>query len=347
MTSDVSLGFVINKLAASIADKTYKNQALPAKLKKLYLDAATADAYFLFEDTMKSEKVPVHKNLLAIGSDSLYAMFYRGLKAAGDDDGNADEAKAVTVNGDENADSDIVKIDDVSIDAFKEFLQFFYCDQIKVTMENVYEVVYLGKKYLVDECVSICERFLKEKLADDNVCMIYELAIRFDLFELQHVCEAHIAKHSNAVFQTEYFIECKKVLLGRILRLNTLTCTENVVFSACMEWVKAASKQEVVTKSLITEHLGDLFKEIRFGLMTMKEFAELTSSFGDIFTLGEYQDIVQTIALEEYQPKVFKKNARNANNASIVLDTSPIFTATEISPIRPVVRASKCKLFVQ
>lgn len=297
--------------AVSVVEKTYKNQGLSAKLKKLYLDEATADAYFLFQDTMKSEKVPVHKNLLAIGSDSLYAMFYRGLKR--EDDVNAEEVKE---DGDKTDETKIVKIEDVSIDAFKEFLQFFYCDQIKLTMENIYEVVYLGKKYLVEECINVCERFLNETLADDNVCIIYELAIRFDMFELQHVCEAHISKNANAVFQSECFIECKKSVLSRILRSNTLSCAETVVFLACMEWIKAASKQEVVTKNLVNAHLGDLFKEIRFGLMTIEEFAALTSSYGELFTCDEYQEIVQMIVLKDFQPKMFKKDARNIENLS-------------------------------
>lgn len=326
--------FSFNDIAAApqpVAEKTYKNQVLPGKIKKLYLDEATTDAYFLFEDAMKSEKVPVHKNLLAAGSDSLYAMFYRGLKTEGDangDDVNADGATANEASA-SSTNTDIVKIEDVSIEAFKEFLQFFYCDQIKLTMDNIYEVVYLGKKYLVEECVNVCERFCNDKLAVDNVCVIYELAMRFDMFELQHVCEAYIAKNPSAVFQSECFIECKKSVLSRILRSNTLSCAETVVFSACMEWVKAASKQEVVTKALVTEHLGELFHEIRFGLMTIDEFATLTTSFGTIFTLEEYQDIVQTIAIKEFQPKIFKKQARHLDHQT--LSTAlPAFSSSDV-----------------
>lgn len=306
-------------LLAPAVEKSYKNQGLSSKLKKLYLDAATADAYFSFEDAMKSEKVPVHKNLLAIGSDSFYAMFYRGLKR----DDNANEAAEMEQKNsdktDESAGADkkmVVKIQDVSIDAFKEFLQFFYCDHVKLTMDNIYEVVYLGKKYLVDECLNVCERFLNDSLGEDTVCVIYELAIRFDMFELQHVCEAYIAKNANDVFQSECFVECKKPVLGRILRSNTLSCAETAVFHASMEWVKAASNQEVVTKDLVNEHLGDLFKEIRFGLMGIEEFAKLTTSYGDLFTREEYQEIVQTIVLKDFEPKIFKKDARQVENTS-------------------------------
>lgn len=312
MASDLSSS---SEISIPVVEKTYKNQGLSAKLKKLYLDAATADAYFLFEDAMKSEKIPAHKNLLAIGSDSLYAMFYRGLKREDDVNDAAEEVNEGADKTDET-NSNIVKIEDVSIGAFKEFLQFFYCDQVKLTMENIYEVVYLGKKYLVEECINVCERFLNESLGDDNVCIIYELAIRFDMFELQHVCEAHIAKNANAVFQSECFIECKKSVLGRILRSNTLSCAETAVFLASMEWVKAASNQEVVTKDLVNEHLGDLFMEIRFGSMTIEELAKLTTSYGELFTRDEYQEIVQTIVLKDFQPKVFKKDARQMENTS-------------------------------
>lgn len=281
-------GFTINTLS----NKTYNNPKLNEKMKKLYLDETSADVFFVFDDKMKTERVPAHKNLLFAGTDAFSGMFYGDMKELGD-----------------------IKMVDVSVAGFKEFLQFFYNDKIELTMDNIHEVVYLGDKYIVSDCLNVCKQFLKESLTNESACHIYAIAIRFNFIELQNLCQAHITKNAVFVVQSSSFVECEKSVLKRILGFNMLFCKEVVLFNACMAWVKAESKQEMLTRKLIDQHLGELFFEIRFGSMTIQEFAALIPMYGPVFTIDEYQEIIQVIGMKTFKPNIFKGGARQILSA--------------------------------
>lgn len=210
---------------ASSLDKVYTKEFSLARLRKLYIDGIPADVHFSFKNaTTADTRIPAHKTLLAMESDAFKAMFYGELKETGD-----------------------IKIVDVSADAFKEFLQFFYFDQIKLTMENINEVIYLVKKYFVADSLGICEKFSIESLTDDNVCSIYDIAIRFDMFELKSTCKNRIENATNLILRSKDFRECSKSVLSHILKFDTLNCTESQVLHACMYWIKVASGQDVLT----------------------------------------------------------------------------------------------------
>lgn len=315
---------VANDLHASNGDKIYTKQVSLARLRKLYLDETPADVFFSFKNAETAdERIPAHKILLAMESDAFKAMFYGDLKETGD-----------------------IEIVDVTVDAFKEFLQFFYFDQIKLTMENINEVIYLVKKYIVADSMNICEKFLTESLTNDNVCSIYDTAIRFDMFVLKLVCKNRIADVTNLILQTKNFSECDKLVLSHILKSDVLMCTESQVFHACMYWIKVASGQDELTKQLLDNHLGDLFYEIRFGSMKLHEFADLLPSYGNLFTTDEYQEIIQMIASSEFQPKMFKRASRQ-KPISLYFDSIPVqsknfvFTLQQPAPKQPAVTAFK------
>ena len=56
------------------------------------------------------------------------------------------------------------------VNAFKEYLQIFYLDKDKVTMENVGEVMNLAKKYDTKRYLDICVAILKRNLSSVKVC---------------------------------------------------------------------------------------------------------------------------------------------------------------------------------
>lgn len=96
--------------------------------------------------------------------------------------------------------------------------------------------------------------------------------------------------------------------MAHILKLDQFSCSESVIFEACMSWIKAKSKQTEITKQLIQEHLGELFYDFRFTLMTINEFRALFSAYEHAFSLAEYKDIMQTLA--KASPTILNKNPR-------------------------------------
>lgn len=200
----------------------YKNVLAWRGCEKLYLSNRTKDVSFIFrsENNGEIEKIPAHKNILsAISPVLLYdAMFYGPYKQDGD-----------------------IDIVDADPEAFKEFLQFFYRSQVKLTTANAPNVMDLCKRYLLEdwETVSMaCTDVCKSTLTLDTMCRGYELAILFELNDLKTFCEEMIGKNAAEVFRSSGFLTGQSNLLRHILQLNSFECAESVVFDGCIAWAK-------------------------------------------------------------------------------------------------------------
>lgn len=267
-----------------MAYRKYRNESLAKSIRKLYLDEKTADVHFIFDT---DECVPAHKNLLIATSKVFEAMF----------NGCWQEKENV-------------RIIDASAKSFKEFLQFFYLDEVELTMKSIIDVMNLGQKYDIDECTVACSRFLEYNLTDDNVCFIYKLAILFDDNELKTICEMNISINTKKVFKSMKFLKCERNVLKNILTLDRLHCLETDVFNACIAWIKMVSKQHTLNKQTIHDYLGDAFYNIRFGSMQMNEFIKILVSNRDLFSIAEQNDIIQLISSQAYKSQYFNTKRR-------------------------------------
>lgn len=253
--------------------------------EKLYLKSRKADVHFVFESNGTSERVPAHKIILSSGSAVFDAMFYGSLKEEGD-----------------------IKIVDASAEAFKQFLRLFYFNHIELTMETAAEVMYLGRKYDVTECLEICSVYLANKLTVENVIAVIELAIIYDQLDLRKSSETKIRLNSREILQSPDFLECDGQVVNHILKMDFLSCSETEVFEACMAWVRAASKEDELTREIVLAHLGDSFFNICFGSMSMDDFVKLLPLYGNLFAANEYNEILQTISKQQTEPKIFRES---------------------------------------
>lgn len=219
---------------------------------KFYLNSGTADVHFSFGE--ENSRISGHKVLLAAKSDVFHSMFYGGLK--------------------ENGDIKIVE-EAVSVDCFIKFLQYFYFKKVKLSNEDVDNILYLGRKYQVVECVNDCVKFFVEMLNEEHVCAILERALFYDLDELIKICNKYISVYSSEVLNSVGFLQSSRKALDHILKMNLLSCSEVEVFETTMAWVRAKTKKNDLTKADVLANLGNSFYEIRFASMTMEELCSL------------------------------------------------------------------------
>lgn len=143
----------------------------------------TSDVQFVFEGENGIVKVPSRKAVLAASSSVFNAMFNGDLKEKGD-----------------------IEIVDASPEAFEEFLQLFY-GQVKLTMNNIADVLKLVDKYNVADCLPACADFLKQNLTIDDILWGLHLAMKFHLNGLKEICEMEMAKNYKKVFDMINFVE--------------------------------------------------------------------------------------------------------------------------------------------
>ena len=100
------------------------------------------------EDGSQSMKmIPAHKFLLAISSPVFYAMFY----------GELAEKK------------DSIHFSDCDHKSLLELFRFVYSDEVNLNADNVMQVLYLAKKYMLPSLADKCSEFLRETLDASNV----------------------------------------------------------------------------------------------------------------------------------------------------------------------------------
>lgn len=235
------------------------------------------------------EKIPAHKLMLASASKVFEAMFYGPMKR------------------------DEIEIIDASAEAFKEFLQCFYLNNVQFTEEYIPIIMYLADKYLVIECLETCTSSLKDTLKSDKICWGYKLAIWYDQYELQLFCEHQIALNAVQVFGSPDFLHCDRSVLKHILQINQMPCNETIVFDSCMAWAKTTCEEkglDAKDPQNLRAMLGHCLYLIRFGTFTMEEFTKRTMNYNGLFTADEFADIIHSLTVKEYDAKYFSQTKR-------------------------------------
>lgn len=272
----------------------YKNASTWRGGENLYLDRRTADVFFVFRAVRV--RVPAHKSVLSAMSPEFQSMFNGTIGQKG-----------------------VVRIVGTTVEAFKVFLKFFYLGAVELSSENALEVMSLGKKYAVANCLEACVEFCKATLTLDSMCWAYELAILFELDELKRFCEQKISQNPHKIFHSVSFLLSESNLLHHILQLDSMQCDEITVFDGCIAWAKEACIQQELDENdgrNVRNQLGDLFFEIRFGKMNLEHFYERYCLHKDLFSVDEFEDILSMIALKDFHSEKFNRNDKMDNQIS-------------------------------
>lgn len=254
------------------------------------VDCPKVDVFFAFSKDEK--RVPAHKLILACGSEVLQSKFFRK--------GHGEYFCEET--------GDVPGDDDVTGDAFLEFLQFFYLNEVKLSIENISDVMKLVDYYQVNNGIDICCRFLKDNIMPNGMIGL-DLALLYRQDELKKLYENHFIVNMDEVFKDGNFVKCSERVLEHILKFNMLSCSEAELFKACMSWVQDKSGQEVLSKEIVENHLSCFFSEIRYKSLTMEEFITLADSYESVLS-ADFRVISKMIVMRDFQPNGFNKNPR-------------------------------------
>ena len=235
-----------------------------------------SDIKFVVRDShggSESKTIPAHKFVLAISSPVFYAMFY----------GELAERK------------DYVDISDCEYESLLELFRFIYSDEANLAPDNVMQLMYLAKKYMLPSLADKCSVYLQENLNASNVFHVLPEAKKYEEKDLLDDCWKVIETETEEAVKSDGFVTIERSILEELVEKDSLSVKEVELFKAVDCWaVNECRKQGLEAEG--SEKRGILgeriVKGIRFPLMELTEFADVVLD-SDILTKKESNDLVK------------------------------------------------------
>ncbi|XP_078380493.1 BTB/POZ domain-containing protein 6-like [Oculina patagonica] len=222
----------------------------------------------------ESKKViPAHKFVLAISSPVFFAMFYGQMAET----------------------TDSIELPDCEYESLLELFRYLYSDELKLSGNNVMQVLYLANKYMVPSLAKKCNEYLRDNLKTSNVFCILPQAQKFDDKELKERCWEVIEKQTEEAVTSDEFVTVERSVVETIVKRERLNVKEVELFKAVDRWATKESGRQGITADGDAKRriLGEeIVKAIRFPLMSEKEFASVVIDC-DILTLKEVGAMVK------------------------------------------------------
>ena len=227
------------------------------RCKSIFNQEFLSDVKFVVRESQGGSeskiKIPAHKLVLAISSPVFYAMFY----------GELAETK------------DSVEISDCEYESLLELFRFIYSDEANLTPDNVMQLMYLAKKYMLPSLADKCASYLKGNLGASNVFTVLPDAQKYEEKDLLDHCWNVIEKETEEALKSDGFMTIERSVLEEMVEKDSLNIKEVELFKAVDRWAgKECEKQGLVAEGSVKRRiLGErIVKGIRFPLMEQNEF---------------------------------------------------------------------------
>ena len=251
-------------------------------------------------ESMKT--IPAHKFVLAISSPVFYAMFFGEL--------------AETTNS--------INSFDCEYPSLLELFRFIYSDEVNLDADNVMQVLYLAKKYMLPSLVDQCTDFLGKNLDASNVFHVLPAAQTYEEKNLVDECWEVIDEHGDEAIKSDAFTTIEKSLLEELVERESLNVTEVELFKAVDCWAgrECEKKNLAVEGSVKRKILGErVVANIRFPVMEESEFAGVVLDC-EILTPKEVYDIMKYFNGVLPNPVGFLETKRSGGNPRISMYTA-------------------------
>ena len=230
--------------------------SISQRTKYIFNTALLSDVKFIVpvsNGESEIKEIPAHKLVLAIGSPVFYAMFYGQMSDTGDS----------------------IELPDCEYESLLELFRFIYSDEVELTGGNVMHVLYLAKKYLVPSLAEKCAEFLRKNVNASNVFSILSHAQKFEDKDLENRCWEVVEVQTEEALASDDFVVTERSVVESVVKREKLNVKEVELFKAVNRWAEKKIENQGISlngnakRGIIRE---EILKEIRFPLMSQKEF---------------------------------------------------------------------------
>ena len=255
----------IKRVSMATCDDNWqtKRSTISERTKFIFNNELLSDIKFVAptsnsdSESRKSQKsIPAHKFVLAISSPVFYAMFYGEI---------AETASTI-------------ELPDCDYESLLELFRYLYSDEVNLTGNNVMQVLYLAKKYLVPSLADKCTEYLRKHLEASNAFSILPQAQKFEDKDLEKRCWKVIELHTEEAVTSDDFVTLERSVVESVVKRERLNVKEVDLFKAVDRWVtKEVERQGLTPDGEVKRRvLGEeIVNAIRFPVMSYNEFASV------------------------------------------------------------------------
>ncbi|KAJ5068952.1 pep-cterm sorting domain-containing protein [Anaeramoeba ignava] len=173
---------------------------------------------------------------------------------------------------------------DVSSSILFSILNYFYSGKIEINLENAVEILFFSSKYLIDELIENCLKFIKNNTQIETVVDVLKLSESMHLNHLSNFCYKFIFENFDKFIKTPFFLDLEENHLNSVLSSGSILIKEFEMFQSIIKWgkhksninqVKENEKLEKEEKEKIKNQISNIIDKIRFIDFSKEEIEDI------------------------------------------------------------------------
>ena len=133
-----------------------------------------------------------------------------------------------------------VVIPDIDAEAFKSVLDFAYCNDPQITVQNVTSIANIAQKYQISTLSPLCNNHFNSYLDKNSICTLLNDTVNLHLTDLISSCTNAIKQRlgyfAKDIIKTDGFLQMGLPAMSLFLKIETLRIKEEALWQALLEW---------------------------------------------------------------------------------------------------------------
>ncbi|XP_039255350.2 kelch-like protein 25 [Styela clava] len=198
-----------------------------------------------------NEDFPVHKNVMSAGSDYFDAML------------SHDNLESNT---------GIVDMKEVNVDSVKVCIDYIYTGNASITLDKSEQLLHVAN---IMQLSRLCEKiadFLEGNLGPKSFFIIRQLAVKFNLQDLEESCDKYAVIYLGSIAKEEEFNRLDRNYVEFLLTHDKSSYSEDSKLEILLQWIKAD-----------TESRAEYFLQI----VKMLNIGKISTSYGSYLAMND------------------------------------------------------------
>lgn len=139
---------------------------------------------------------------------------------------------------------------------FPSFLEYLYTGCVEITTQNSIHLLYLAKKFNIQELKDACVEIVQSHLSSDNVLQILEVSTMYEESLLVQRCLELVDQHTLTILTQPSFTELELKTVISIIKRETINIDEIQLFACCLQWAREQAKRASHVSPLASDSLS-------------------------------------------------------------------------------------------